>query len=311
MTKICLLAAMILLGMTACKKEQVKKSLITDNSARKAVSTLLVDTIIHAYDWSHTVQIAIVTAQASGEAPQVDVNVPPGYTLVGGGAAVMPQFESPGALLTASYPDSNFTTWHAASHDHLVPFYHTLVAYAIGIQLIDVPRPGIIANLSIVSSTSPTASHPNTNAYINPGVYTLLGGGAKVNSNTEGNFLVASVPMSNGWFVSSKDHDVISPATITAYAIGIRTQFLLSIGLETIVATQSGNIPSGFGAVPVKLDTTYVLTCPGAITSYSGAGRMLDFIQPVARGAIVGSQDLIYSDSGPLYAFALGIRRKR
>jgi hypothetical protein len=165
--------------------------------------------------------------------------------------------------------------------------------------------------MTIVSSTSPTASHPNTNAFVNPGVYTVIGGGAKVNSNPEGNFLVASAPMSNAWFASSKDHDVVSPATITAYAIGIRTQFLQSIGLETILAIQSGYISGGFGAVPVKLDTTYVLTCPGAVTSYAGAGRMLDFIQPGARGAIVGSQDLIYSDSGPLLAYGLGIRRKR
>jgi RNA polymerase subunit RPABC4/transcription elongation factor Spt4 len=304
MSKIGLLSAMILVCFIACKKEEVK----LNNTALKASSPLIKSTTF-ATDWSGTVVIAIVSAEASGSGPTVDVNVPDGFTLVGGGAVVTPQFTLPGALLTASYPDSNYTTWHAASHDHLFSFPHTLTAYAIGIKLADLTRNDLVTNMNIFSTTSGSASHPGTIANITD-FYTLLGGGAKVNPNPEGNFLVASMPLINGWYVESKDHDVVSAATINAYAIGIKTQLLENGQWETATYGETSFIESGFGTDTVNFDNTYVLSCPGASTTYDGAGRMLNFVQPYVRSAVVGSQDLLYTDAGILNAFGVGIRKK-
>jgi hypothetical protein len=51
----------------------------------------------------------------------------------------------------------------------------------------------------------------------------MVGGGAKANYTGEGNLLTASYPSnSSTWLAKSKDQIKSDPATITAYAVGIK-----------------------------------------------------------------------------------------
>jgi hypothetical protein len=307
MTKIGLLSMMMLVCITACKKEQAK---ISDNLAREAVvSPLLVDTI-RGSDWSGSVHIIVVSQQISGEHNEVDISIPDDYVLVGGGGAVTPQATTPGALLTASYPGSNFSTWHAVSKDHLTPFSHTLTGYAIGLKLEGFTKKDLLTLISIDSLTSGDSAHPTAHVSVPKG-YTLLGGGARVDyGNGLGNILVNSFPSGDTWYTGSKDQDWTSPATITAYAIGINQAVLLKGNWEVTQAVDSIYSQSGFRYFSLNFDQSWVVTSPGAATTYAGDGRVLNTIFSDIRKVFVGTQDFQIPDGGITYAYGVAIRRK-
>jgi hypothetical protein len=311
MTKtIGLLPAMFLFCMTACQKEQTIKK-IQDNTAKKALSPLIASPApIYGTDWSGTVQIVIVTNEATGEHPQVDIKLPDGYALIGGGAVVTPQFTAPGALITASYPDADFTTWHAASKDQLVPFTHTLVGYAIGLKLTGMTKGQLISNMWIFSATSSIAPHPDTSVGVISSDYFLIGGGAKiVYGSGEGNLLVKSIPQGTMWSVSGKDHGVSDPDSITAYAIGIKN-YISSFGtLEVVQDSVATYASGGFGTANVTMDSTWVVASAGGNAQYNGPGRMLTSILPGIRNVSVTSKDHEYPDSGTTTAYVVKIRR--
>jgi vibriolysin len=50
----------------------------------------------------------------------------------------------------------------------------------------------------------------------------LSGGGALDDWSGNGNLLTASFPNGAGWSAAGKDHEVASPAALTAYAIGLK-----------------------------------------------------------------------------------------
>jgi vibriolysin len=162
----------------------------------------------------------VIQAETSdpAEHPQAVAILPPGFTLTGGGAFV-DYGGGAGNLLTASFPNSA-SSWEARSKDHLVVDEAKITAYAIGLQ----PRPGNNARLSnvIVNSTGLVAEHPSAQVCLDD-AFTLSGGGAIDNWNEPGNLLTASFPMGGCWLAAGKDHIEVSPASITVYAIGIRT----------------------------------------------------------------------------------------
>ncbi len=75
--------------------------------------------------------------------------------------------------------------------------------------------------------TSLAAQHPTTDVFVDAG-YTLTGGGAFLSYQEPGNLLTQCHPLQapdsswSGWRVYGKDCWLMSRATITAYAIGIR-----------------------------------------------------------------------------------------
>jgi hypothetical protein len=310
MTKtIGLLSAMFLFCMTACQKEQTIKKL-QDNTAKKALSPLLANAPIYGTDWSGMVQIVIVTNQATGEHPQVDIKVPDGYALIGGGAVVTPQLTAPGALITASYPDADYTTWHAASKDQLVPFTHTLVGYAIGLKLTGLTKGQLTSNMWIFSATSGIAPHPDTSVGVISSDYYLIGGGAKIEYGSgEGNLLVKSMPAGTMWSASGKDHGVSDPASITAYAIGIKNYISGIPALEIVQDSATVYVPGGFGTATVTMDSTWVVASAGGNAQYSGPGRMLTSILPGIRYVSVTSKDHEYPSAGTTAAYVVKMRR--
>jgi vibriolysin len=113
--------------------------------------------------------IQVFTA-TSGVAPhpQVQVTVPQGYKILGGGA--FDHWTGAGNLLTASYPLSR-DTWFAAGKDHEVSAPASISAYAIALH-----DPNNEWDVTIKQETSNPAPHPQAVAVLSDD-YVLTGGG--------------------------------------------------------------------------------------------------------------------------------------
>lgn len=148
--------------------------------------------------------------------PDVTASLPAGYVLAGGGIRV--NWSGAGNLATASAPSTS-TSWRVRSKDHTSSAPATATAYAIGINS-TIPGVGTLGNV-INSGTSSVASHPSYTAGLSSG-YALSGCGAFVNWSGAGNMLWRIRPVNSGCAVASKDHEDASPASISAYALGLR-----------------------------------------------------------------------------------------
>jgi hypothetical protein len=147
------------------------------------------------------------------QSPSIYVQVPDGYTMVGGGGEA--RTAGPGQLLTATYPRDS-RTWEVASRDHTNISPGTIIAYAIGIK----PR----MEIEVISAMSGEESHPKATAQVSPG-RTITCGGAFVHPHPSGiaNMLVENHPeVSDKWFAQSKDHVVPAPTRITTYALSFK-----------------------------------------------------------------------------------------
>jgi hypothetical protein len=110
----------------------------------------------------------------------------------------------------------------ARSQDHSVPDSASITAFAIGIHK-TLPGVGTVIS-SFWDSSSGQGPHPAAIATVQPG-FALTGGGAQVQKSVNGNLLWKLVPSTNQTptvEAASKDHFVSAPATITAYAVGLR-----------------------------------------------------------------------------------------
>ncbi len=145
--------------------------------------------------------------------PSVTALLPEGYLLTGGGAYV--NYHGAGNLLTASFPNSD-SSWEARSKDHDVADPAQITAYAIGIK----SNSGVRIERGVFTASDFPTEHPTATAQLGPG-WILCGGGAFDNWEGAGNLLTASYPQGSGWVAAGKDHLEASPASITAYAIGL------------------------------------------------------------------------------------------
>ena len=164
-----------------------------------------------------TITVQLFTA-TSGVAPHpsVELTVPAGYKIIGGGA--FDHWSGEGSLLTASYPKGP-QTWFAAGKDHEKSDPASITAFALALY-----DPNNEWDVIIRQETSDPASHPQAVATL-PGGYTLTGGGAFVDWHGAGNLLTASFPNSdNSWEARSKDQDIPDPSPITAFAIGVKSR---------------------------------------------------------------------------------------
>lgn len=78
--------------------------------------------------------------------------------------------------------------------------------------------------ISLNTKTSSKTAHPTTSVSVPTG-YRMLGGGIKVDWTGSGNLATMSKPSgTSSWAVKSKDHIESSPATVTAYVLGIKPE---------------------------------------------------------------------------------------
>ena len=260
-------------------------------------------------DASGHVRTFIFECEGRGQHPVVHCDVDPDQVLVGGGAWA--EWTSHGALLTASYPENGqLETWVGASKDHLHAEIHTLHVYAVGLELTGLSRSELMSHMTMKEATSGSYSHPAKTVSV-PAGYVLTGGGARVDWSGKGNLLTESYPLSvRTWKVASKDHIDLSPATITAYAIAIKSNIP---GFGTIQGQRrSSSTYTTYGASSVTKNPTsgWTTTGMGGTATWSDTGRMLYMIKPNSGDGIdVSSKDHLVQDSGSTSAYVIELKK--
>jgi hypothetical protein len=163
-------------------------------------------------EWDVTIQSSTSGPDAH---PTAVATLPQGYVLTGGGAFV--DWTGAGNLLTASFPNAALS-WEASSKDHDISDPAAITAYVIGIR----HRAGTVRLAqTVIQVTGANQQHPTATACLGA-EWTLCGGGAVDNWDGDGNLLTATYPEGSCWTAAGKDQIHASPATITAYAIGLR-----------------------------------------------------------------------------------------
>lgn len=262
-----------------------------------------------------TVRVRACAPSAYLHAPNVSCGVDSDFVLVGGGAEVVGE-GSPGALITASYPDLALTSWSASSKDQQQSYPHQLRAYSIGLRLNGVDANTLRANMSVVKASSAPSEHPAVSASV-PAGFKLIGGGAQAHWSTEGQLLTSSYPLdTTHWFAASKDHLIAETGIIDTYAIGITTGQIPGFGSSVDVMTNSfyGYASSGYEQVAIAEPFGWVSTSIGGDARYTSWGRMLTDLIPFNDGAevpgvLVRSKDHIAYDSGYTFAYLVSARR--
>ena len=120
---------------------------------------------------------------------------------------------------------------------------------------------------------------------------------------------------SYGWQAGSKDHLFTSPASITAYAIGIEEPILGYAYGFSVNAVEAKPVESAFDNHPLttaQLPAGWVVTGGGADVRYKGAENLLWKLQPFANSGVlqgfnVASKDHDVSDPCVIVAYAFGI----
>jgi hypothetical protein len=240
--------------------------------------------------------ISVVTnVSPSSEHPSLRITAPSGTRLISGGCHS--DWAGAGQLLTASYPDGN--AWVCAAKDQIQPDVAALTGYAVVVSHADT------LDIRVTSATGAAASHPTARVDVAAG-YSLVGGGCFDHTAGAGNLLVDSYPVSGAWICNGKDHDQPGAASITAYAIGIR-----STQVDVAMATGDGPKASHPHAVAALSASQGTLVGGGCNIPYgSGAGNMLWATYPNlgARSWVCDGKDHIESDPSIIHAFAFGLR---
>lgn len=283
---------------------------VTLDEYRSKATPLLKVPVDYSILWGRDMSLEIKVWECTGSGAHVVVNcdVDSDYFLVGGGGWAEGGLGlNEGALLTGSHPTSNFITWSAQSKDHLKTYPHTLHTYAVGLKSSkmsssDVRTSGMI---TIVTSLSGSAQHPSIRTGL-PATHELVGGGARVYLNGQGNLLTRSYPYDHrSWMVSSKDHGKTNFSQIRAYAIGIAGPERY---LGFITDRRAHYWSDNSWDATTKIQTTWnanslpLITCPGAVSLEQGAsynpGRLLNAIIPSARSVKAIAKPHVYNDYG-------------
>jgi hypothetical protein len=259
-------------------------------------------------------QIQLFTATSSlAPHPSVEVNVPSGYKILGGGA--QDNWTGAGNLLTASYP-AGLTKWVAAGKDHEVSSPATLTAYAFALHDPTDEWDVVIRTATgQFSATGPVAvPHPSVQVTLTSD-YALTGGGAFVHWTGAGNLLTVSAPAGTDdhnnwlWRAQSKDHDISDPATISAYIIGLKHR-TPQIRVQSTTARLEGMMSSRPMA-RACLDPSWILTGGGADMWYDpidGPGVLLTGSYPEGSCWIGLGKDHQQPSQSPISVWAIGIR---
>ncbi len=243
--------------------------------------------------------------------PKVDVPVPKGFKILGGGASV--EVVNPGNLLTACFPVDHMT-WraHAKDHESSSPASITAFAYALN-------DPNDDYQVFIQREKSDPASHPGAIATL-PDGFVLTGGGASVQYSGAGSLLTATFPNSDrSWEARSKDHDISDPAQITAFAIGIKPRKANVPPIFHTIVNHLGDIQphptARVGLDDVHPQPQFQLCGGGAFDQWAGAGNLLTGSFPTTtdqgnRSWDARGKDHFHPSPAAIQVFVIGIRRE-
>jgi hypothetical protein len=174
-------------------------------------------------------------------------------------------------------------------------------------------------HLRLFKITSQCAAHPTVTIDAPVGSV-ILGGGAFVDwtgpcapPNPAGNLLTAMYPNDVGttWTVASKDHDISSPASITAYIVvaTLRSGEPIPPEFYKIVSVTSGIAPHP--TATATLPDHFVVVGGGARANWTGDGSLLygSYPTPDGSGWIGASKDHAHSDPSTITVWAIGLKK--
>lgn len=244
-----------------------------------------------------------VFEQTSGSSshPSVEVVVPEGYKIIGGGARV--GSNPVGNLIVESYPVST-GKWRVKSKDHGQSSQATITAYALAMY-----DPENRFDVQVFSQTGGAGHHPTAVATVGDG-YVMSGGGGKINYSGAGNLMTASFPQSaSSWQVSSKDHQFADLSSATAYAIGIKLREECSgtlVNNLTSLYIDRSRSPSG----TITIGEDYVLSSGGARIDWGGsAGNFFTYSYPnTLQTWTAGTKDHLIVSTASMLIYALGLK---
>ena len=213
----------------------------------------------------------------------VSIDDPDMVVIGGGGMAV----ETPaGALLTASYPKGDWSTWLVSSKDHGIANPHYLTAYAIGLKIDGMTRDQLVEALEVKSDHSSSIEpHPLADVDVDANDYLLLGGGFNILFNGAGNFATGSIPITAyTWMAASKDHGIPDPAILHVVAIGIKQH--LPVGDLKSISHCNSSVkaphPRSTASLPLP---GYAMTGGGAWVHWKEPGNLIWMLQPTTTTA--------------------------
>jgi vibriolysin len=161
--------------------------------------------------------------------------------------------------------------------------------------------------VQLFTATGALAQHPQAQLTV-PAGYKIIGGGALSNWSGAGNLLTASYPATaTRWMAAAKDHEIISPASLTVFAYAIHDPANeWDVAIHTAKAA-----PAPHPKVAATLPAGYVLTGGGGQVHYTGAGNFLTASFPVANsGWEARGKDHAIADPAAITAYAIGIRHR-
>jgi hypothetical protein len=219
-----------------------------------------------------------------------------------------------GAFLTCSCPTRDLDGWVVASKDHAeVVDAHQLSVYLLALRIDGMLRPDLLRFVQIFSADSGSPQeHPEATVTV-PNTHLVLSGGFWVDWHGEGNLATVSRPNGNGWIAKSKSHIKASPATIWAYAIGIKTMLPGAVSVAHHI-DQAKSTPAAWPTMNKSLDSRFLLTGVGAEVVWNGWGNMLTRIQPsvtsnpVVQKVEASAKDHKESDPSTITVYAVGAR---
>jgi hypothetical protein len=161
--------------------------------------------------------------------------------------------------------------------------------------------------IQLFTATSSSAEHPSVEVTV-PVNFKIIGGGAFDNWSGAGNLLTASFPKDlQTWFAAGKDHEVASPAPITAYALAISDP----LNEWDVVIKSETSDPAEHPQAVATLPDGYTMTGGGAFVDWHGAGNLLTASFPTSDSSWEArSKDHDVADPAAITSYVIGIRHR-
>jgi hypothetical protein len=283
------------------------------NATRKGPSILLENEKLQLDYYAYT-------TPESQQHWEVSAVLPPdardGAIVVGGGGWAQGHETSAGAFLTCSCPTRDLDGWVVASKDHAeATDAHQLSVYLLALRIEGMRRDDLRRVVQIFEAHSAAPQAYPTAEVLVEASHAVLSGGFWVDWHGEGNLATASFPNAagNGWIAKSKEHIKSSPATISAYAIGIKKILPGAVSVVPHI-DQATSSRAAHPTMEVSLNPVYLLTGAGAQVHWGGEGNMLTRIEPIVDGqprpvvqnVRASAKDHVKSDPSTVTVYAVG-----
>jgi hypothetical protein len=174
-------------------------------------------------------------------------------------------------------------------------------------------------HMRLLKATSNCAQHPTVSINAPEGSV-ILGGGAFVDwtgpcapIGAAGNMLTAMYPNDQGttWTVASKDHDIASPASISAYIVVAKLRDGSPIPPQYYKIVSVTSAKAQHPTTTANLPDDFVVVGGGARSNWTGDGNLLYGSYPTSDGSgwIGASKDHAHADPATLTVWAIGLKK--